>query len=113
MRRSVVLEPEAEDEARAAGCSYERQRAGLGAAFLAELDVLLGRLASLPSLGIAEPGRAGDLGARSIALRRFPFRIVYVSTTTHIVVVAVAHASRRPGYWFCRLGRSDASERGG
>jgi plasmid stabilization system protein ParE len=36
---------------------------------------------------------------RECSLKRFPFRIVYRIEPEQILVVAVAHASRRPGYW--------------
>jgi plasmid stabilization system protein ParE len=32
-------------------------------------------------------------------LKRFPFRIVYRVLVDRILVVAIAHTSRRPGYW--------------
>src|SRR5215475_7315391 len=32
-------------------------------------------------------------------LRQFPFSIVYQEMLTEIVVFALAHGSRRPGYW--------------
>ena len=42
--------------------------------------------------------------ARRRVLRRFPYSLFYV-VSTEIVIVAVAHHSRRPGYWSSRLGR--------
>ena len=36
-------------------------------------------------------------------LHRFPFSIVYRAFPTRILVVAVAHAHRRPGYWAGRI----------
>ena len=36
---------------------------------------------------------------RRYILRRFPFSVVYEEVLTEIVVFAVAHSSRRPGYW--------------
>ena len=32
-------------------------------------------------------------------LKKFPFRIVYRSIGDRVLVVAIAHAKRRPGYW--------------
>lgn len=32
-------------------------------------------------------------------LRQFPFSIVYQETLYEIVIFAIAHGSRRPGYW--------------
>jgi plasmid stabilization system protein ParE len=36
---------------------------------------------------------------RKYTLRQFPFSIVYEELLSEIVVFAVAHARRRPGYW--------------
>ena len=43
-----------------------------------------------------------DESHRECPVGRFPFRIVYRVTADRIVVVAIAHAKRRPGYWKCR-----------
>ena len=32
-------------------------------------------------------------------VERFPYRLIYQIEPTRILVVAVAHAKRRPGYW--------------
>jgi len=36
---------------------------------------------------------------RECPVRKFPFRIVYRLVENRVLVVAVAHAKRRPGYW--------------
>lgn len=40
---------------------------------------------------------------RKYQLRHFPFSILYVNFKKEIWVVAVAHGSRRPGFWTDRL----------
>jgi len=50
-----------------------------------------------------ELGRRGPLDTLSFRTRRFPFRIVYELQPDRIWIVAVAHLSRRPGYWARRL----------
>ncbi len=42
-------------------------------------------------------------GVQRARLRRFPFSILYVNNPGRLWVVAVAHGSRRPGYWQERL----------
>ena len=32
-------------------------------------------------------------------LRRFPFQLIYEVTAEEVLLVAVAHLRRRPGYW--------------
>jgi len=38
-------------------------------------------------------------GCRHAPLKRFPFRIVYRDELNRLVVVAVSHIRRQPGYW--------------
>jgi len=44
----------------------------------------------------------GD-GARRFRLERFPYGIIYVANEAEILIVAVAHLHREPGYWRSRL----------
>jgi len=39
---------------------------------------------------------------RKYTLRQFPFSIVYQDFSSEVVVFAVAHGRRRPGYWMDR-----------
>jgi toxin ParE1/3/4 len=43
--------------------------------------------------------------ARKIRLIKFPFSIIYIERLTAVWIVAIAHGSRKPGYWFRRLGQ--------
>lgn len=43
---------------------------------------------------------------RKFVLQLFPFNIFYLLTGSEIVIVAVAHQRRRPGYWQGRLSNS-------
>jgi len=40
---------------------------------------------------------------RRILLRRFPFGVVYGVMDDQIVVVAIMHTRRKPGYWKNRM----------
>lgn len=42
------------------------------------------------------------LGTRRYVLQRFPFAIIFRNLGTRVQIVAVAHGSRRPGYWEAR-----------
>jgi plasmid stabilization system protein ParE len=43
------------------------------------------------------------LEVRRHVLQDFPYSLVYVELTNEILIVAVAHAKRRPGYWRNRV----------
>ena len=45
------------------------------------------------------PGEAGKLGAKRLLLHRFPFSVVVYEHHDEFIVIALAHQSRRPGYW--------------
>jgi hypothetical protein len=40
---------------------------------------------------------------RKYVLQRFPFAVAYLVLDDTLVVLAVAHGKRRPGYWLARL----------
>ena len=77
---------------------YDQRRVGLGDELLNEVEAMLQFIREHTELG-----RRGLHGTRSIPTKRFPFRIVYEVQPDRISIVAVAHLSRRPGYWARRL----------
>ena len=46
---------------------------------------------------------AGPHSTRRYLLRRFPYILIYRERERDIQIVAVAHTSRKPGYWKKRL----------
>ena len=50
-------------------------------------------------------GPPGPAATRKVTVRGFPFSVIYLQETGGIVVVAVAHHARQPGYWAGRLER--------
>lgn len=38
-------------------------------------------------------------------LRQFPYSIFYIVEDDNVVIIAIAHHKRRPGYWLPRLQR--------
>ena len=42
-------------------------------------------------------------GTRSCRLKRFPYHLVYIEEPNSVLIVAVAHFRRRPGYWKRRM----------
>jgi toxin ParE1/3/4 len=78
---------------------YERRREGLGDAFTDEVDRAIGRIAKSPTRWPVVFVRF-----RRVRLRRFPYVLYYhVVDDSLALVLAVAHARRRPGYWRRRL----------
>lgn len=100
----VRFHPSAERETRAALVWYESRQPGLGEAFLAELDRALDSLAEHSAMWPMWPDIAPSLRIRRCLLARFPFGIAYSTVGDGIVVYAVTHLARRPGYWRGRIG---------
>jgi len=65
--------------------------------FAAAVDAALAKVAANP-LQFASP----DGVHRECPLKKFPFRIIYRVVDNRVVVVAIAHAKRRPGFWRSR-----------
>lgn len=96
---SVALHPSAQREYQAAVAWYQERNQAAARRFVAEVDRILGTIDS-------QPERYGwyDDEFREAVLLRFPFSVVYrVEESGDVLVVAVAHASREPGYWQGRV----------
>lgn len=82
---------------------YDERVNGLGQRFLNEVEGAFARIDETPLIGSPWTHRRLPPGVRRMFLRSFPYSAVYI-IEPKIVVVAVAHARRRPGYWAKRLG---------
>jgi hypothetical protein len=67
-------------------------------AFKQELRQLMRRVAEMP---LAWP--AVGKGVRRCLLARFPYLVIYAPLPGELLVLAVGHQHRRPGYWRERL----------
>jgi toxin ParE1/3/4 len=98
MRSARLLAP-AEGELRTAIVWYESQHPGLGAEFLGAIHAVLVRVAASPE---QFPPWSENLKFRRAVVSRFPYALFFHVVEDEAVVVAVAHTSRRPGYWLGR-----------
>lgn len=81
---------------------YETRVEGLGDRVYAETDEVVDQLAEMPNIGAPWRHRRVEREVRRMPLRSFPYSLFHVSTP-RVVVVAFAHARRRPDYWSRRL----------
>ena len=77
---------------------YEKERPGLGKRFRRVAEDTFLKAGENP-----EHGRPGVGGTRRLLVKGFPFAIIYLETEYEVMVYAVAHLSRSPGYWINRL----------
>lgn len=94
----VIFLPEAEQEMFEAAIYYQSQASDLGLDYLFEVEQAVQAIAESP---ITWPIIEGELRRRLV--KRFPFGILYRIEPEEIVIIAVAHLRRRPGYWKKRL----------
>lgn len=97
MKRARFVEP-ARLEVLAEIAYYSNKEPGLGWRFLSSVQEATARALAFPLTG-----SPATLNTRRIFLRNFPFAIVYLSDDEGITIIALAHHSRRPGYWRERL----------
>ena len=96
------LHPEAELELQAAAQWYEQRVAGLGERFLSEaIDAFIAIERHPNRFARTRYRTARQVRQRS--LDHFPYLVVYEVREAEGLVVAVAHAAQRPGYWRDRL----------
>ena len=90
--------PEAEEEFVAAAEWYEAREKGLGKRFRDDVAHVLARIAEDPLLWRERAGRY-----RRVNCPVFPYYVAYIVREPSIIIAAVAHGRRRPGYWKHRL----------
>ena len=84
---------------------YEARQPTLGDAFLKALEGAFRFIAQHPSVGAkVHPAVRGHEVRQYVMRRPFPFSIIYDRIADDdILIVAVAHHRRAPGYWRKRL----------
>jgi len=90
----LSVRPEAEVDAFEAATWYEREREGLGSAFLRRLRRVFGRIENGP---LQFPLVTADI--RRALLGRFPFGVFFFVEDDVATVIAVMHLHRHPRSW--------------
>lgn len=90
--------PEALAEYREAALWYANREKPLGAKFLTTVEEAIQRVVEAPTRW-----RVVDEDVRRCLAHVFPYAILYTIEADFILIVAVMHCSREPGYWHRRL----------
>ena len=96
----VEFDPEALKEIEDGAEWYEAQSVGLGGDFVEECREAFQSIQTSP-----ETWSPHTHQTRIFLLHRFPFGVIYHVEINRILILAVAHLHRRPGYWAKRLRR--------
>ena len=90
--------PEALAEYQEAARYYSERHKGLELRFIAAVEHAVNQIRNAPQRWrILE----GDI--RRCLTRVFPYAILYTVESDHVLIVAVMHCHRRPGYWRHRV----------
>ena len=96
--RSIEFHPDAQTELIAAAEFFEGKAEHLGVDFIDLVQRATRRLLDFPN-----SGRRAGKRLRCALVARFFYRLLYRVERERIFIVAVAHPSRRPGYWRSRV----------
>lgn len=94
----VEYHPEALAEFRETAIYYEKKQHGLGARFVAAVDSAVTHIAD-SSLA----WRVVEGEVRRYLTKVFPYAVLYSIEDDYILIVAVMHCHREPGYWRDRV----------
>ncbi len=97
MRRRRFL-PGAEAGFLRAVAWHAAKRPGLGDEFVSKVEETFQRMLRAPEIGAPHL-----YGTRRMLVNRFRYGVVYLTREPLVLVVAVSHQRRKPGYWRNRL----------
>jgi plasmid stabilization system protein ParE len=90
--------PEALEEAFAAARWYRERSPRAAQRFVAELNHAIDTIVEAP-----RRWPISLRGTRKLKLPHFPYLVIYREREGAVLILAVAHGHRRPGYWTSRL----------
>lgn len=93
MDYNIIISVEAEKDTNAAYCYYESRQTGLGERFLDELSRFYKKLLQHPK---HYSFTSENKTARSVALKIFPYKIIYEIEGKELYVYAVYHFHQNP-----------------
>ncbi|HBG08319.1 MAG TPA: plasmid stabilization protein [Geobacter sp.] len=92
--KKLIFHPDAEAETAKAADFYNGQQKNLGKRFVSAVEEGAARVRVDP---LIYPIVEGDV--RRCLIRTFPFSILFRLKRNRVVIVAVMHLHRKPGYW--------------
>jgi hypothetical protein len=90
--------PEANEEFLEAINYYNECESGLGFIFMDEVEAAIDRIIKFPKTWTKLSNNT-----RRCLTRRFPYGIIYQEIEDRIIIIAVMHLHREPGYWEKRI----------
>ncbi len=97
LKTKILVYSSAEEEYTQSLSWYAERSVRAAIAFDREFDTSLEKISSNP-----ERFPHCDARHQFYLMQKFPFQIIYRHLTSEIHVVAIAHTSRKPNYWYDR-----------
>ena len=99
--------PQARQELVEAINYYNECGSGLGYIFMEEVQASIDRImrhpAGLSNSAIADDWSKLSKNTRRCLTRRFPYGVIYQEIDGDILIIAIMHSKRKPGYWEDRI----------
>jgi hypothetical protein len=89
---------EALDELHGAAHRYNLNQKGLGLRFIASVEETIDRILEAPSRW-----KILEADVRRCLTRVFPYAVLYTVEPDFILIIAIMHCHREPGYWRSRI----------
>lgn len=90
--------PDALDEYKDAALRYASRQAGLEQRFITAVEYAVQQISESP-----KRWRIIDEDIRRCLTKVFPYAVLYSIETDYILIIAVMHCNREPGYWRNRI----------
>ncbi len=81
---------------------YEEKQEGLGTEFSNQVLTLIALIGKEPLRFAFYEGKRLKRKLRRALLERFPYVVIFEIRDTEILIVAIVHTSRQPGFWQSR-----------
>lgn len=95
---TYAFHPEAVEEYEAAALYYAERDPAVALRFIEAIEDALRRILDAPS-----QWRVIEEDVRRCLARIFPYGVLYTIERDYVLIVAVMHCSREPGYWKKRV----------
>lgn len=95
---NIEISELAQKELEDAALYYEVEQYGLGLRFKDKVRQAIDRIQKYPTSWPIERGEV-----RKCFVQKFPYKVLYSVQEKSIVILAIAHQHRKPGYWIDRV----------
>lgn len=96
---TIRIHPGAAEDLAVSAHWYDNRQVGVGEKFLTEFDRIIDLIAAEPLRFARAETYRGRRELRRALLEGFPYSVIFEVKSDGILVLAVAHASRRQNYW--------------